>query len=486
MRAVRSVLAIVWAGMFVGLLGLTGCDIVSDSGNDAGGQSGPGQDAGTNPDSGGPGLDTGSPGGDANAADTEPGDDSLPGCVPDCAGKGCGEDGCGGSCGDCGAGMACFDGQCEACTSSCDGIECGNDGCGGSCGTCDPGTMCEDGACIACTPDCGGKACGDDGCGGSCGECGDALCQDGVCVTCEPNCEDRECGNDGCGGTCGTCGEGDLCIGGSCETCAASCDGKECGDDGCGSLCGTCSAGYCVDGNCQDQCAPDCGDRVCGPDGCGGSCGTCSGGQNCGPGGTCVSACAACSGTACPNYGFEQADWPYWNLDGDAQAVSSLGAATPIEGQQMALVSTGLFSQSATTLSRWMCSPGAVKKIRFHWKAYSEEFTEYCGSQYQDILTVALSAGGSTQVFFQRTVDNLCPTTACETCGSHFVGLEQADVSFDQGDVWMTGWQQAELDVAGFVAGASGGDVEVRFYITDVGDSIYDTAFLLDAVELVY
>jgi hypothetical protein len=49
------------------------------------------------------------------------------------------------------------------------------------------------------------------------------------------------------------------------------------------------------------------------------------------------------------------------------------------------------------------------------------------------------------------------------------------------GGVWSTAWQKAELNIAG-VAGR--GPVKLRFSTADTGDSIYDTAVLIDAVKL--
>ena len=54
-----------------------------------------------------------------------------------------------------------------------------------------------------------------------------------------------------------------------------------------------------------------------------------------------------------------------------------------------------------------------------------------------------------------------------------------SDVSFDKGGVYNTGWQSKEVDVTS-LAGQSG---ELIFSAGDVGDSIYDTAILIDNVR---
>jgi len=102
-------------------------------------------------------------------------------------------------------------------------------------------------------------------------------------------------------------------------------------------------------------------------------------------------------------------------------------------------------------------------KLRYDWNYFSEEFLEFCGSIYQDYFTVSLL--GTTVQY--NDVDSLC--------GSVF----SSDVSFDKGGVYNTGWQSKEVDVTS-LAGQSG---ELIFSAGDVGDSIYDTAILIDNVR---
>jgi len=130
-------------------------------------------------DAGETATDTGDPGTEdtATESDAEDGTDSAvdsdtetSGCVPDCEGRECGKDFCGGSCGTCEAGFACADGLC-ACVPSCPIAEY----------TDDPTGSASKVAQLA-------RQCGDDGCGGVCGEClGAAACNEhGVCL--DPAC----------------------------------------------------------------------------------------------------------------------------------------------------------------------------------------------------------------------------------------------------------------------------------------------------------
>jgi hypothetical protein len=65
------------------------------------------------------------------------------------------------------------------------------------------------------------------------------------------------------------------------------------------------------------------------------------------------------------------------------------------------------------------------------------------------------------------------------TCGTAYKGLQEADVSFDQGGVYMTPWVKSSGPVNAF---AGNGNVTFKYFTSDVGDSIFDTAVLVDAI----
>jgi hypothetical protein len=51
---------------------------------------------------------------------------------------------------------------------------------------------------------------------------------------------------------------------------------------------------------------------------------------------------------------------------------------------------------------------------------------------------------------------------------------------FDVGDVYMTGWQTSTFDVSAY----KGKRITLSIAAGDVGDSIYDTAILIDDVSV--
>jgi hypothetical protein len=136
----------------------------------------------------------------------------------------------------------------------------------------------------------------------------------------------------------------------------------------------------------------------------------------------------------------------------------------------MALVSTGLgLTKAVGSFEQSLClpslPPGASNlTLSFDWNFFSEEFLEYCGSQFQDSFEVTF---GDTTLL-SRAVDDLCDSVFPD------------EVDFDQGDVHTTGWLPQTVDMTPF-AGTTG---VLKFGAEDVGDSIFDTVILVDRLSL--
>jgi hypothetical protein len=99
---------------------------------------------------------------------------------------------------------------------------------------------------------------------------------------------------------------------------------------------------------------------------------------------------------------------------------------------------------------------------------------EWCGPQhpYNDPFEVVISWNGGSSVVFYEDVDSLCSSVI------------PTDVVFDQGGVYSTGWRNASIDISAIAAAAGGGTVTVTFRSYDLGDSIFDTAILLDRIRV--
>ncbi len=182
------------------------------------------------------------------------------------------------------------------------------------------------------------------------------------------------------------------------------------------------------------------------------------------------------------NPSWETGDLTGWQSSGDGRVVTRLGITVPVEGKFMSLISTGMgYTPQVGEIFQTFCIPEGKTEMSFYWKLYSEEFKEWCGSIYQDMFEATLEGEDGTITYASTSIDALCPPQQCQGCGSQFDGLLQADVIFDQGDVWMTQWRKAEANVFSL---AGQGAVTLRFFVTDKGDSIYDTAVLLDTIKV--
>ena len=175
------------------------------------------------------------------------------------------------------------------------------------------------------------------------------------------------------------------------------------------------------------------------------------------------------------NASFESGNIEGWLKTGDGRVISQLGGTGAVGGKFMAIISTGLgYTAESGELKQSFCIPAGKTTMSYWWKYYSEEFIEFCGSQYQDEFYCKIDVGGKSKTIMDVRVDDLC------TGGKQFKGLTKADVGFDQGDVWMTPWVHQTADITPLAGGLA---VTVRFFATDAGDGIYDTAVLIDKLD---
>jgi len=184
------------------------------------------------------------------------------------------------------------------------------------------------------------------------------------------------------------------------------------------------------------------------------------------------------------NQGFERGDLTGWAADGDGRVITKLGATGPVSGKFLGIISTGLgYTVQTGNIEQTFCIPAGTYGITFYWKFYSEEFHEYCGSQFQDTFTARLvSELGQEMTVVDVAIDDLCDPDDCLDCCAtgECVGLLPSDVQFDVGDTHMVPkWQRAKLDISQF---ADTGPVTLSFFCTDKGDSIYDTVILMDGL----
>ncbi|MGM0576021.1 MAG: hypothetical protein ACQEXJ_09855 [Myxococcota bacterium] len=204
-----------------------------------------------------------------------------------------------------------------------------------------------------------------------------------------------------------------------------------------------------------------------------------------------------------------------WTVEGDGRLVSALGSATAPSGDRMALVSTGLgHTVQSGLFSQTFCPPDEATGLSMSWRFYSEEFKEFCGSEFQDSFVTQVEGPDEDISEIEIQADDLCPPnegscgpcvepTPCAskcmaepgcysepdtglcvgeyqcTCGRYASGLTPSDVDFDQGGVFHTEWREFVLPLGD---ASEPGPITLRFMATDTGDSIFDTVVLVDDV----
>lgn len=184
------------------------------------------------------------------------------------------------------------------------------------------------------------------------------------------------------------------------------------------------------------------------------------------------------------NGGFENGSIAPWQVAGDGRVITGLGIERPKEGKFMGIISTGLgFTTASGSIQQRFCVPDAGGVLSFRWNFYSEEWLEYVGSQYQDAFSVSVAVVdpttgnvGAFTPLFSKTIDSLAGQVI------------PADVKFDRvnppaGDtvtVYRTTWRIDTLNLNAY----SGKTLVLKFSCTDVGDSIYDSAILLDDIKM--
>jgi hypothetical protein len=195
------------------------------------------------------------------------------------------------------------------------------------------------------------------------------------------------------------------------------------------------------------------------------------------------------------NGDFEKGDLTAWTPSGDGRVIPGLGEWSPPQGSFMGIISTGLgFTTSSGSIEQNFCLPKDATQLTFDWNFNSEEFEEWCNSSFDDRFIVELVTDTGTQTLFQTSVNTICNGIGMSPTSLYFdqsgPGCTPSDnVGFGTGGqdckVWSTGWQNEAVDVTAIATANEGKGVTLRLSSTDVGDSIFDSAILLDQIKIV-
>lgn len=161
-----------------------------------------------------------------------------------------------------------------------------------------------------------------------------------------------------------------------------------------------------------------------------------------------------------------------WQAEGDSRVINRLASLKPPEGKKMAIISTGLGSvnNSNSALVQNICSQEGKLTISFKYNVVSEEPLEYVGSVYDDNFKMTVTINSTPTVLVQRTINN----SAWKKIGG---------INFAGGDAttYHTGWKSVTKELGNIKADDV---VKIEFRVNDTGDSIYDTAALIDDVKM--
>lgn len=171
----------------------------------------------------------------------------------------------------------------------------------------------------------------------------------------------------------------------------------------------------------------------------------------------------------------------HWSAEGDVRSLSVLGDLAP-QGdgsKRMAILTTGVGSKSTASFEngtegsriyqKFVVTEG-VTTLTFDYNFVSEEPMEYVGSMYNDSFGIRLMQNGEValEIIYESIND------------SQWTPVENIDFAGGDETVYHTGWKTVSLDVSAY----QGQVITLCFIIYDVGDSLYDSAVLLDNVVL--
>jgi hypothetical protein len=173
------------------------------------------------------------------------------------------------------------------------------------------------------------------------------------------------------------------------------------------------------------------------------------------------------------NVGFETGNLSNWAPNGDSRIISSLGPLNPTEGSFMAIISTGLGAASGSNsmISQSICYGKTGGTLKFDYDLISEEPMEYLNSKYDDRMDVFLVVNGQERKILSKGVND--SAWLADPLLIDFAGGDKT--------TYHTGWQTASIPLTDVT---SGSQLVLRFNVTDIGDSSYDTAAIFDNIRV--
>lgn len=161
-----------------------------------------------------------------------------------------------------------------------------------------------------------------------------------------------------------------------------------------------------------------------------------------------------------------------WTSSSNAFATSTFGTLTGPDGSPFAVIHTGRGSQADSGLLSKQMDIASSQDTNFNFKYnfISTEYPNYVGSAFNDYFRVEVhTSDGRTHVLTQEEVNSATFTSVS--------GLPTAVMDVSAGG--QTGWKTVEKTV-----NTPGGTTVLHFHVQDVGDAAFDSAALIDNVEV--
>ncbi|MEM1225106.1 MAG: S8 family serine peptidase [Planctomycetota bacterium] len=166
-----------------------------------------------------------------------------------------------------------------------------------------------------------------------------------------------------------------------------------------------------------------------------------------------------------------ESDVEGWDQTGTVSTLSQLGSLTAQDRGRLVQVSTGPAGDGiAASLSQtFVAQPGATSvELEFVYAMLTEEFDEFVGTEFDDILTIQWIANGTSQELVRETVNT-----------SSFAFLGGIDFPGGDNTLGWTGWKTITTSLP-VTPGAS---CTLQIDITDTGDDIFDSVALIDGIR---
>jgi hypothetical protein len=159
---------------------------------------------------------------------------------------------------------------------------------------------------------------------------------------------------------------------------------------------------------------------------------------------------------------FDVADVDGYTVRGNADIIDTQGTIRPLQGGGMLRLTTGSGSVDETTSSLEMAVrvPAGASEVTFSYRFFSDEYPSFLGSEFNDLFDVFAYTPSGALLIVEERLNSAMITPSTDGYGGQ------------------TPWLNVSFPVAEFAGDSD--PVTFQFVVSDVGDSAYDSAVLVD------